>query len=90
MAELTPELQDALHDLNQFLSDNVAPLIVTDAVSLLMEQPPELMAAEIQNWTLLQYQGSDVQIVVDALRNPVSAKSGQIHRPLEVRSQTFL
>jgi len=61
---LTPELQDALHDLNQYLSDNVAPLIVTDAVTLLMEQPPELMAAEIQNWTLLQYQGSGEQMPV--------------------------
>lgn len=64
MQELTPELQDALHDLNQYLSDNVAPLIVTDAVTLLTEQPPELMAAEIQNWTLLQYQGSGEQLPV--------------------------
>ncbi len=64
MAELTPELQDALHDLNQYLSDNVAPLIVTDAVTLLMAQPPELMAAEIQNWTLLQYQGAREQMPV--------------------------
>jgi hypothetical protein len=64
VAELTPELQDALHDLNQYLSDNVAPLIVTDAVTLLMTQPPELMAAEIQNWTLLQYQGAREQMPV--------------------------
>lgn len=61
---LTPEVKDAVHDLHQYLSDAVAPLIVTDAVSLLMEQPPALVAAEIHNWTLLQYEGVGAKMPV--------------------------
>jgi hypothetical protein len=61
---LTPEVKDAVHDLHQYLSDAVAPLIVTDAVSLLMEQAPALVAAEIHNWTLLQYEGVGAKMPV--------------------------
>jgi uncharacterized protein DUF4388 len=61
---LSHEVKDAVHDLHQYLSDAVAPLIVTDAVSLLMEQPPGLVAAEIHNWTLLQYEGAGAKMPV--------------------------
>jgi hypothetical protein len=61
---LSHEVKDAVHDLHQYLSDAVAPLIVTDAVSLLMEQAPGLVAAEIHNWTLLQYEGAGAKMPV--------------------------
>lgn len=57
MTSPSPEVHEALHDLGQYLSDVVAPLIVVDAVTLLASQPPQFTAAEIQNWTLLQYRG---------------------------------
>jgi len=62
--ELSHEVKDAVHDLHQYLSDAVAPLIVTDAVTVLMEQPPALVAAEIHNWTLLQYEGAGAKMPV--------------------------
>jgi len=61
---LTSDVRDAVHDLHQYLSDAVAPLIVTDAISLLMEQAPALVAAEIHNWTLLQYEGVGAKMPV--------------------------
>jgi hypothetical protein len=55
--ELPPKVRDALYDLHQYLSDQVAPLIATDSVALLVELPPELTAEAIQQWTLTQYRG---------------------------------
>jgi hypothetical protein len=50
-----PELQEALVELQQYLSDAVAPLIVADSVQLLMKYPPEVVANAIRAWTGAQY-----------------------------------
>src|SRR5215471_9310516 len=50
-----PELQEALVELQQYLSDAVAPLIVVDSVQLLMRYPPDVVANAIRAWTGAQY-----------------------------------
>jgi hypothetical protein len=50
-----PELQEALVELQQYLSDAVAPLIVADSVQLLMKYPPDVVANAIRAWTGAQY-----------------------------------
>jgi hypothetical protein len=50
-----PELEEALVELQQYLSDAVAPLIVADSVMLLMRYPPEVVANAIRAWTGAQY-----------------------------------
>src|SRR5262245_41638504 len=50
-----PELQEALVELQQYLSDAVAPLIVADSVQLLISYPPDVVANAIRAWTGAQY-----------------------------------
>ena len=50
-----PELDEALVELQQYLSDAVAPLIVADSVQLLMKHPPDVVANAIRSWTGAQY-----------------------------------
>lgn len=50
-----PELEEALIELQQYLSDAVAPLIVADSVQLLLKYPPEVVANAIRAWTGAQY-----------------------------------
>jgi hypothetical protein len=50
-----PELDEALIELHQYLSDAVAPLIVADSVQLLLKYPPEVVANSIRAWTGGQY-----------------------------------
>jgi len=59
-----PELQEALHELQQYLSDRLAPLMVADSLGMLLSRPPQLVAAEIQAWISSQYQGSGAQVPV--------------------------
>ena len=49
------EVQEALVELQQYLSDAVAPLIVCDSILLLMRYPPEVVANAIRAWTGAQY-----------------------------------
>jgi len=58
-----PELQEALVELQQYLSDAVAPLIVADSVLLLMKYPPEVVANAIRAWTGAQYRGGSAASV---------------------------
>lgn len=44
------DVQEAIFDLHQYLSDHRAPLMVADSVALLLEHPPEFLAAQIQAW----------------------------------------
>jgi hypothetical protein len=64
MQDLPNRLQDALYDLGQYLSDMVAPLVVADGFTTLMDQPPDFVAAEIQNWTASQYHGAGEKLPV--------------------------
>lgn len=50
-----PELDEALIELHQYLSDAVAPLIVADSVQVLMKYPPDVVANAIRAWTGAQY-----------------------------------
>lgn len=48
------ELQEAVFDLQQYLSDRVPPLMVADSVELLVQQPPALLTSEIGSWVAHQ------------------------------------
>jgi uncharacterized protein DUF4388 len=48
------ELQDAVQELHQYLSDQKAPLMVADSVELLLRYPPEFFAAQIHSWVASQ------------------------------------
>jgi hypothetical protein len=45
------EIREALHELHEYLSDRIAPLMAADSVALLLERPAALMASEIGAWT---------------------------------------
>lgn len=47
---IDPELRDAVHELHEYLADRLAPLMVADAMELLLQQPPALLAHEISHW----------------------------------------
>jgi len=59
-----PELREALYELQQYLSDRLAPLMVADSLGMLVAQPPQLVAAEIQAWIAGQYQGTGEQVPI--------------------------
>jgi hypothetical protein len=63
-AELAPEVRSALFELQRYLSDQVAPLMVVDSVEVLMEQPPKLVASEIHAWTSSQFRGQGAEIPI--------------------------
>ncbi len=48
------EAYQALAELQQYLSDQVAPLMVADSVSLLLQLSPEVTASGIQTWAASQ------------------------------------
>ena len=48
------ELQDAVQELHQYLSDQKAPLMVADSVELLLRYPPDFLAAQIHSWVASQ------------------------------------
>ncbi len=51
------ELNEALLELQQYLSDNVPPLVVADAISTLLKYPPQAVVPTIRAWTAGQYRG---------------------------------
>src|SRR6185436_13690703 len=58
------ELQEALYELQQYLSDRLAPLMVADSLGMLVTLPTAVVAAEIQSWISAQYQGAGAQVPV--------------------------
>ena len=58
-----PELQEALLELQQYLSDSVPPLVVADSVQLLMKYPPQALIPTIRAWTAAQYRGGAASAV---------------------------
>jgi hypothetical protein len=59
------EVEEALVELQQYLSDAVAPLIVSDSILLLMRYPPEVVANAIRAWTGAQYRrGSSAAVPI--------------------------
>lgn len=59
-----PELREALYELQQYLSDRLAPLMVADSLGMLVTLPPQLTAAEIQAWISAQYHGEGAKVPV--------------------------
>ncbi len=51
------ELEEAILELQQYLSDSVPPLVVADSIQLLMKYPPEAVMPTIRAWTAAQYRG---------------------------------
>ena len=49
------EVRESLFELQRYLSDQIAPLMVHDSVEVLLRQPPELAVNEIQAWAAEQY-----------------------------------
>jgi hypothetical protein len=45
------DLQEALHELERYFSDELAPLMVTGAIDALIRVPPAVAASAILNWT---------------------------------------
>lgn len=50
----SPEVREALEELQQYLADLLPPLVVADSVKLLLRYPPELIATSIHAWALGQ------------------------------------
>ena len=50
----SPEVREALEELQQYLADALPPLVVADSVRLLLRYPPELIATSIHAWGLGQ------------------------------------
>jgi hypothetical protein len=44
------DVQDAVYELHQYLSDQKAPLMVADSVGLLLQYPAKFLAAQILAW----------------------------------------
>ena len=59
---LTPEVRSALFDFQQYLSDKLSPLVVADAIAILVQHPPELAATEIHAWITAQYRSHGATI----------------------------
>jgi hypothetical protein len=55
--ELAADVREALGELQRYLSDSIAPLMVAEAMELLFDYPVELAAFEINAWTAAQYRG---------------------------------
>ncbi len=49
-------IKQARQELQQYLCDQLAPLMVRDAVDALLDRPPEITAAAIQEWLESQFQ----------------------------------
>jgi hypothetical protein len=61
------DVQDALYTFGEYLSDKVAPLMALDALTVLMEQPPLLVAQEILTWSVRQAEVQSTLAVDDLL-----------------------
>jgi hypothetical protein len=50
----SPELQEAVYELHQYLSDRIAPLMFADSMGVLLQYPAQVVASEIQKWVVQQ------------------------------------
>jgi hypothetical protein len=49
------EVEEALFELQQYLSDRIAPLMVADSIELLTRCPVDVVVAQLDAWTSAQY-----------------------------------
>ena len=53
--EITADVREALTELQRYLSDSIAPLMVAESMTLLLDYSAELTAFEINAWTAAQF-----------------------------------
>ena len=58
------EVEEALFELQQYLSDRIAPLMVADSIELLTRVPADLVVAQIDAWTSGQYRSGRAGVPV--------------------------
>jgi len=56
VSEIDPRLREALDELQAYLADRLAPLLVADSVERLIDYPPELTGEQLRLWALYQHQ----------------------------------
>src|SRR5450830_1754418 len=78
---LDPDVREALLELQRYLSDSLAPLMVSDAINLLLDYPADLAANEIQAWMTAQFRSARPAAVSDYLYHAVEKihAMGQYH-----------
>jgi hypothetical protein len=69
------ELQDALLELDMYLSDRIAPLMVADSIAVLIQYPARLLASEIGSWADRQRAGVGDASIADFLYHAVKKVS---------------
>jgi hypothetical protein len=62
--DLEPRLHEALEELDAYLGDRIAPLLVADSIEVLLDYAPELTAEALRTWAAGQFQarGGDVPV----------------------------
>ena len=68
---LDPDVREALFELQRYLSDSLAPLMVADAINLLFDYPADLAANEIEAWMTAQFRSVKPAAVSDYLYHAV-------------------
>ncbi len=58
------EVREAMFELQQYLSDSLAPLMVQDSVLILMQHPTPLTGAQINAWASSQYHGPGAAVPI--------------------------
>lgn len=78
---LDPDVREALFELQRYLSDSLAPMMVSDSINLLLDYPAELGANEIQTWMTGQFRSAKRAAVSDYLYHAVEKihAMGQYH-----------
>jgi len=61
--QTSPEVREALEELQLYLSDSIPPLVAAGSIELLLRQPPDVMASAIQGWTGAQYRRKEATSV---------------------------
>ena len=56
------DLHAAFDDLHQYLSDQIAPLMVAESIALLMRYKPDAVAGQVRDWAAAQYRRGGEQV----------------------------
>src|ERR1051326_7356462 len=84
-----PELTKAIEELHQYLSDQLAPLMMVDSIDLLLQQPPALSASGIYSW-LSGLTKRDTSVTVSDYLYHAVVKIHQMHEYKLVSMKDFL
>src|SRR5262249_24139890 len=61
---LSHEVSTAIYELQRYLCDEMAPMMVSDAITVLMTQRIEVVAPQIHGWVNAQYARGDAKYSV--------------------------